>query len=113
MIGDYLSLPEAALHLGQSISTLRRRIKRGDIDYKTVSTPQGHQYWVRVDSVDHFVEPMSPVVEPVTTRVEGAGGRMEGERLFWMNLVERLQKELDYERRRPRSFWAHILDFFR
>ncbi len=113
MASDFLPLPEASIELGQSISTLRRRIKRGDVEYKRLSTPQGYQYWVKVDRLDHADHSNGQPFEPERQDLVKPVSIQKNEREFWMGLVRRLQKELDYERRRPRSFLAHILDFFR
>lgn len=112
MTSDFLPLPEASIELGQSISTLRRRIKRQDIEYRQVSTPQGYQYWVRVDKPDHIDQSISTHGLQASPPVDRVSFEFQEERRFWMHLVDRLQKDLDFERRRPRSFLAHVLDFF-
>lgn len=51
---SYLSLQEASTIMDKSIQTLRRLIKKGDLNAKRVRTPQGYQYVVSPELLVHM-----------------------------------------------------------
>lgn len=74
MESDYLTLQEAADLLGKSTQTVRRLIKRGDLQAQRLQTPQGFQYavlrssmtgrFVRIPSMPNIPSVNSPLEQP-------------------------------------------------
>src|SRR5438128_398132 len=64
--GEWLPLLEAASVLGVSIDTMRRRIKRGEVEAQQVPTPKGPAWRVLVD-VPKPAEPPASPTSPVST----------------------------------------------
>lgn len=61
---DFLTLEEAAHALKKSTQTIRRMIKKGELQAQRIKTPQGFHYVVRRSEVSGLVE-----AEPVPEKV--------------------------------------------
>ena len=61
---DFLTLEEAAHTLKKSTQTIRRMIKKGELQAQRIKTPQGFHYVVRRSEVSTLVE-AEPVAETV------------------------------------------------
>jgi len=191
----FLSIHEAAEYIEKSTQTIRRMIKRGDIQAQRVKTPQGFHYVVAAEdlvvfkkkskklvkkmlsnspiqvwdnspiqneetpqiealdavlinqnkmlinqhsfgvheeannqAIDKFEESIPtnqteevPVTEPgkpLIDKIELNDGqfwellkKQHEEKMMMLGILERLQMELDFEKKRPRSFFAHLMDW--
>ncbi|MBI4127230.1 helix-turn-helix domain-containing protein [Candidatus Peregrinibacteria bacterium] len=56
----YLSLPEVSHIMNKSVQTLRRLIKKGDLNAKRIKTPQGFHYVVHPDTLAEIGYGSSP-----------------------------------------------------
>lgn len=61
---DFLTLEEAAHALKKSTQTIRRMIKKGELQAQRIKTPQGFHYVVRRAEVSGMIE-AEPIVETV------------------------------------------------
>ena len=127
-----VTLHEAADRMGKSVQTLRRMIRKGELQTERVQTPQGFQYWVNLETTEAGPEPeiepefepepepepepkveLAPKVEPelkLETPVHSKEAHEE--RMFFLRLIERLQNELDHERKKPRSLFGFLADWW-
>lgn len=64
---ELLSIEEAAQLLGVSAATVRRRIKRGDIQATLLEGPHGEQYFILKEEIKNAIEIVDvvPVVNPL------------------------------------------------
>ena len=123
-----VTLNEAADRMGKSVQTLRRMIRKGELQTERIETPQGFQYWVHVETTEAAPEP-EPHIEPEVELVQPEMPKPEPmpqpapepvrpsieaheERMFFLRLIERLQNELDYERKKPRSLFGILADWW-
>ncbi len=70
---SYLSLQEASMIMDKSIQTLRRLIKKGDLNARRIKTPQGYQYVVSPELLIHmgYSLPQRPMFpnSPIQTEI--------------------------------------------
>ena len=122
-----MTLNEAADRMGKSVQTLRRMIRKGELQTERIETPQGFQYWVHVETTEAAPEPeqqLEPEIEVIPeTKIEmpepqpmpepvKPSKEAHEERMFFLRLIERLQNELDYERKKPRSLFGVLADWW-
>ncbi|MFT7184499.1 MAG: excisionase family DNA binding protein [Oceanicoccus sp.] len=162
MAKDFVTIQEAAEYLGKSSQTIRRMIKRGDLEAKRINTPQGFHYVIARDDVtmNGFIKRSSPskttpkkilhkttVEKPIqadsieaketltnqnliptsqnseepinkatippidSNELIKVLDRHHKENVLLFRVIEKLQSELDRERRRPKSFIAYFFDW--
>jgi len=162
MSKDFITIQEAADQLGKSSQTIRRMIKRGDLNAKRIRTPQGFHYVIASDSiglspvlkkpnppkieketmldktiVEKSIEAESPAEKldptsqsevlinqqperPQTKAINETFdkndmtelmNRHHRETMMMIGVIQKLQHELDKERRRPKSFLAYFFDW--
>ncbi len=85
--GAWLSLAEAAAHLGVSVKTARRRLKAGELISRQVATAHGQAYEVWLPSNGTVVTQTSRLNDAGTQRVD------DGTTVELVRLVDRLQRE--------------------
>lgn len=158
MADDFISLQEAANHLGKSVQTVRRMIKKGELTAERMKTPQGFQYVIKAEELGIEVlsnstiqkepEPQPKAEKEVLTNqpeiltsqtrevvqpkavLKGVDKKeskqapiltcdcakkekmQHEEKMALFRIIEKLQSELDGERRKPRTFMAHLMDRF-
>lgn len=61
---DFLTLEEAARALKKSTQTIRRMIKKGELQAQRIKTPQGFHYVVRRDETMFYNSPIQNAEEP-------------------------------------------------
>jgi DNA polymerase III subunit gamma/tau len=91
--GDgWLTLTEAATLLGLSVDTVRRRVKRGELEARMVPTPHGAAWRVRPPSAPTLGATVVPTVDatPGAAPMQVAGAPAMGE---LVGLVGRLHDE--------------------
>jgi excisionase family DNA binding protein len=91
--GDgWLTLTETATLLGLSVDTVRRRVKRGELEARMVPTPHGAAWRVRPPSAPTLGATAVPTVDatPGAAPMQAAGGPAMGE---LVGLVGRLHDE--------------------
>jgi excisionase family DNA binding protein len=88
----WLTLTEAATLLGLSVDTVRRRVKRGELEARMVPTPHGAAWRVRPPSAPTVGATVVPTVDatPGAAPMQAAGGPAMGE---LVGLVGRLHDE--------------------
>lgn len=151
---DFLTLQDAAKHLGKSVQTVRRMIKKGELLAQRIRNPQGFHYVIRPEDLgvsvfsnsttQNEVEPqveaknevltnqtqiltsqseVQPQVkavfdgvdkkEPVEPQILVNNEKMHHEeKMMLFKIIERLQAQLDSERRKPRTFMAYLMERF-
>jgi excisionase family DNA binding protein len=158
MADDFVSLQEAANHLGKSVQTVRRMIKKGELTAERMRTPQGFQYVMKAEelgiktlsssTIQKSEEPepeakkevltnQTEILTSQTEEVVQPKAVLRGidkkeplqpsnpacdcakkekmrheEKMALFRVIEKLQTELDHERRKPRTFMAHLMDRF-
>jgi excisionase family DNA binding protein len=129
---DFITLQEAADYIGKSPQTVRRMIKKGDVHAHQMKLPQGFRYVLKKSELlpfrdfqkdDYSEEPFMAAVkstltsqnEQVTSQPSPASfderEAHHSEKMFLIALIERLQKDLDYERKRPKSLLGYLMDW--
>lgn len=170
MIEDFITIQEAAEQLGKSAQTIRRMIKRGDLNAKRIRTPQGFHYVIPRDTFEKMeVSGKVPEVKnsPLLTTSDDTVSMLHNtlvqnyeipehkaenqmltnqnqiptnqtaqqphneanngaidknelakllerhhhETLLMIGVIEKLQSELETERRRPKSFLGYFFDW--
>lgn len=61
-VSEWVTLSEAAQYWGLSVDTVRRRVKRGELDARRVATKHGPAYQVRLDSLPTVASTVTPRV---------------------------------------------------
>lgn len=116
-----VTLQEAADRMGKSVQTLRRMIQKGELQTERVRTAQGFQYWVHLETSESEpaelpeIPEKAPLVaqpEPESEPRPETKNQAHEERLFFLRLIERLQNELDYERKKPHSLFGVLADWW-
>lgn len=167
MSKDFITIQEAAEYLGKSAQTIRRMIKRGDLNAKRIKTPQGFHYVLPREEIEFkpkVIKPMEIIEEPKEidekpmlhkTIVENPSepqidaakpnptsqnelltrqqpikqedkaksapidksqlievlNRHHKENMLMLRVIDHLQRELDHERRRPKTLAAYFFDW--
>ena len=166
---DFLTLQEAGDHLGKSVQTIRRMVKKGELKAQKVKTPQGFNYLIKAEDLGIQILSNSPIQNADTAQEEAEkevlnnqseiltnqteleahegvnfypidkmiekkpeienvqnsemGHKLDEnlvlhmletqhlEKMRLLNILERLQIELDLERKKPKSFFAYLVDW--
>lgn len=149
MSQNFLSINEAARKLQCSTQTVRRMLKRGEIQAEKMKTPQGYQYIIPLSELEEHLptsqlNQLSQQVDQLDMQMDSQRGSCAGlgdviksvngvvrstdqstnpvsssvliqlnkENIKLIELCQKLQVELDQEKRKPRSFLAHLFDWF-
>jgi len=160
MSKDFITIQEAAEYLGKSAQTIRRMIKRGDLNAKRIKTPQGFHYVLPREEIEYKparpkvvektpeemldntiveksveaqvieeiiqatsqnelltnqqpVEPQKQAPKPTVDKSDVIEllNRHHKENILMLRIIDKLQRELDSERRRPKSLLAYFFDW--
>lgn len=94
--GRWGSVSDAAQALGVSVDTVRRRMKRGELDARREQTPQGFRWLVRLPDQE---PPQNAPGSPQTARPGDQGAMVAYGPDPRDTLIETLQRELEIRNR--------------
>lgn len=94
MTKQRVSVEDAASHLGVSVATIRRRMKRGELEVEAESDAPNARKWILLESKDNEPEDLGTSEAPTDPVQNALTVRLEDEVTYLRGVIETRDKEL-------------------